>query len=98
MKKEQLRNLGISPEKPGIAYMRKMLDGTIKTQNLTDKQIDEVLDAWNSRHFVPNDMKEEVDHVSPPITQEELEQKLFSQEDYNRIYVELIEKYLKTIS
>lgn len=97
MKKEQLRKLGISPEKHGIYYMEQMIDGKIKAQDLTDEQIAEVLDAWNSRYFVPNDMKEEVDHVSPPFTKEELEQKLVSQKNYDRTYVELIEKYLKTM-
>lgn len=96
---EQLRILGITMGLTGTGIMENMIRKQVKTNQLSDKEIQAVLYAWDSRNFVPRNKKGkiDVDIVSPIITKEEVENGLYSQEEYDRNYVEMIEKYLQTI-
>lgn len=95
--KEELRCLGISMGMAGTGIMDMMIDGKITTSDLTDKQVQDVLDAWETRNYVPCKLIKKVDRVEPAITKKEIEAGTYSQEEYNRNYVEMIEKYLHTM-
>ena len=86
---EQLRVLGINMGLPGAGIMLELIQGIKKPENLTRQQRQEVLSAWDTRHFVPEEKLEFVDRVRP---EEGLEG-----EEYEKDYVEKIYKYLQTI-
>ena len=86
---EQLRVLGINMGLPGAKIMLELIQGIKKPENLTRQQRQEVLSAWDTRHFVPEEKLEFVDRVQP---EEDLEG-----EEYQKDYVEKICNYLQTI-
>lgn len=86
---EQLRVLGINMGLPGAGIMLELIQGFKKPGNLTKQQRQQVLSAWDTRHFVPEEKLEFVDRVQP---EEGLEG-----EEYEKDYVEKIYKYLQTI-
>lgn len=98
---EEFRMRGIPMGEMGTGIMEQMVKGEIKAKDLTYKQVLQVLDAWDARHIVPShlqkEMMEDGDIVRPVITVEEVISGEYSQEEYDRNYVEMIEKYLKTI-
>lgn len=102
---EQLRHLGITMGMTGTAIMEKMMKGEISASDLNDEQIKQVLAAWDTRNIVPGKFKDrfkkdgiyDVDVVKPVIKKEEVANQMYTQEEYDRNYVEMIEKYLKTL-
>lgn len=102
---EQLRLIGITMGMTGTAIMEKMIKGEISASNLNNEQIQQVLAAWDTRNFVPGkfldsfkkDGIHDVDVVEPIIEKEEVASGMYTQEEYDRNYVEMIEKYLKTL-
>ncbi len=93
----QLRLLGLKTEMPGIRVLEKMIIGELTTSDLDKNQIKQVLDVWDTRHFVPEYKLERVDVVKPIITKVEIQQGLYTQDEYDKNYVEMIERYLKTL-
>lgn len=93
----ELRILGIKTYMPGTAILQKLLRGEVKTEQLSENEIDLVLEAWDTRNFVPGNLAypHEVDRVKPIITKKEVIDGVYTEEDYKRNYVEQIEKYLK---
>ena len=85
----ELRMLGISLELPGAGIMEEFIRKTKKPMDLTPIQRSQVLEAWDTRNYVPADKLEFVDRVQP---NESLES-----EAYEIEYVELIYKYLQTL-
>lgn len=94
---EILRMLGIKSFMTGAGIMERMVRGQITTNDLSENEVDLVLAAWDTRHYVPLNQIENVDIVRPNITEEEVEIGIYSEEEYKRNYVEQIEKYLKVI-
>lgn len=102
---EQLRLIGITLGMTGTAIMEKMMKGEISTSDLSDEQVQQVLMAWDTRNFVPsrhvdnfkNNGIRDVDVVRPIISKDEVVDGMHTQEEYDRNYVEMIEKYLKTL-
>lgn len=94
---ENLRLIGVKIGMNGTALMEKMILGEITTQDLSQDQIKEVLAAWDTRNYVPVKLLDTVDKVQPAITKEEVERGDYSEQDYQKNYVENIEKYLKSI-
>ena len=96
---EKLRMLGIKLYMPGTLIMRQFLKNEITTAKLTESELDLVLEAWDTRNVVPIklllDYPCKVDTVRPLISPEEVELGLYSEEEYKRVYVEQIEKYLQ---
>lgn len=86
---EQLRLLGISLGLPGAGIMEEFIRQTKKPKDLNSQQRKEVLDAWDTRNYVPEDKLEFVDRVQPDKTLEG--------EEYEIEYVRLIYQYLQTI-
>lgn len=95
--KEQLRLIGVEMGMTGTALMEEMLEGKITTKELNDKQIEAVLAAWDTRNYVPYHLIDKVDKVQPAITKEEVANGHYRMQEYNRNYVEMIEKYLHSI-
>lgn len=95
---EKLRMLGIKMCMPGTLIMNQLLKGEITTEKLSEDEIDLVLDAWETRNFVPGNLVSnypyKVDKVKPVISKKEVLEGIYS-EDYKRNYVEQIEKYLQ---
>ncbi|MCI8655280.1 MAG: hypothetical protein HFJ48_05370 [Clostridia bacterium] len=98
---EQLRMLGLHMGTAGAGIMEQMIRNNISTKDLSERQIQDVLYAWDARNVVPACMREEIiangDIVKPAITNEEVSSGVYTQEEYDRNYVEMIEKYLKTM-
>lgn len=98
---EILRRLGLHMGTAGAGLMEQMIRKQITAKDLTYKQVKDVLYAWDARHIVPIHLQEEMkkngDIVKPSITEEEVLNNTYSQEEYDRNYVEMIEKYLNTI-
>lgn len=86
---EQLRLLGICRELPGIKIMEDFILKKRRPESLTIKERKQVLEAWDTRNFVPINKVEFADRVRP---EEELDG-----EEYEKRYVELIYQYLQTI-
>ncbi len=89
---ETLRLLGISNEMIGTRLLERLMNREISISELTDRQINDILEAWDTRNIVPNSRKEYVDRVRPIVTDEE------DQSEYNREYVQIIGKYLNVIT
>lgn len=98
---EEFRMRGIPMGAIGTGIMEQMVLGKVRAKDLSYKQVLEVLYAWDARHTVPPKLQEEVyangDIVKPAITLEEVIAGMYTQEEYYRNYVEMIEKYLNTI-
>lgn len=93
--REELRIIGIKMGLNGTGIMEKLIRGEMTTKDLTEKQIQEVLMAWETRHVVPQSLIGEVDVVAPAITEEDVREGRYTQEERDRNYVEMIEKYLQ---
>lgn len=93
--REELRMMGIKLGLNGTGIMEKMLRGEVSTKDLTDKQVQEVLSAWETRYIVPESMIGKVDVVAPAITEDDVNEGRYSQKERDRNYVEMIEKYLQ---
>lgn len=93
----ELRMLGIKMCMPGTVILQKLLRGEVKTEQLSENEIDLVLEAWDTRNFVPGNLAypHEVDRVKPIITKKEVTEGLYTEKDYKRNFVEQIEKYLQ---
>lgn len=81
--------LGIYMGLPGTRIMEQFIDKLKRPDDLTKKERGQVLEAWDTRNFVPRDKLEYADKVQP---EEELDG-----EEYEKKYVELIYRYLQTI-
>ncbi len=92
---EELRRLGIKMFMTGAGIMERMIREEIATKDLSANELDSVLAAWETRHYVPQNKIETADRVKPNITKEEVDLGIYSEEEYKRNYVEKIEKYLK---
>ena len=86
---EQLRYMGIAMGLPGTGIMEEFLRGTKKPEDLDSKQRKQVLEAWDTRNYVPASKLKFVDRVEPDETLEG--------EAYEKEYVTLIYKYLQTL-
>ena len=94
---EELRRIGLKIGMQGTGLLEEIIRGRKSSNDLTAKEIKEVLAAWDTRNYVPIDMKDNVDKVRPIITIEEVESGMYTMEQYERNYVEMIERYLKTL-
>lgn len=94
---QQLRNIGITMGLTGTGIMEKMIRKEIKTTELSDEQVKYVLEAWDTRNYVPANYIGNVDIVKPVITKEEVANGYYTQKEYDRNYVEMIEKFLHTL-
>jgi hypothetical protein len=98
---EILRRLGLHMGTSGAGIMEQMIRKQITAKQLSYKQVQDVLYAWDARYVVPLHLQEEMkkngDIVMPVITEKEVQDGTYTQEDYDRNYVEMIEKYLNTI-
>ena len=92
----ELRILGIKMYMPGTAILQKLLRGEVKTEQLSENEIDLVLEASDTRNFVPGNLAypHEVDRVKPIITKKEIADGIYTESEYKKNYVEQIEKYL----
>ena len=93
----ELRMLGIKMCMPGTFILQKFLSGEVKTEQLSEKEVDLVLAAWDTRNVVPEnlDFPYKVDVVRPSITKKEVTEGVYTEKDYKRNFVERIEKYLQ---
>lgn len=102
---EQLRLLGVEMGMTGTGIMEKMMKGEVVTSELCDEQIRQVLAAWDTRNFVPSRNFDDYikkgmrdfDIVRPIITKEDVAKGTHTKQEYDRNYVEMIEKYLRTL-
>lgn len=90
--------LGLSRELKGTHIIQEFVIGKRKTENLSETEVEMVLSAWESRHYVPTalltpgeEIQILVDNLN--LTKEEEE----TDEEFNRRKVKEIERYVKTI-
>lgn len=53
---EKLRMLKIDPAHRGIMYITAVLEGRQSIDDLNDDQIQLIVDAWDSRNYIPEDL------------------------------------------
>ena len=97
--KEQLRVVGIKMGMPGTRIIEELMDGVRTVEKLTDKDVERILDAWDTRHYVPEKLlgTNKVDHISHSITKQQVEAGEYTQEERNHDYVKHIIDYLKRV-
>lgn len=90
--------LGLRRDLRGTYIIQEFIKGKRKTEDLSDKEVEMVLSAWESRHYVPRalltpgeKMQVLVDNVN--LTKEEGE----PDKEFDRRKVKHIEKYVRTI-
>lgn len=95
--REELRCLGISLGMPGVRLMELIMENRLNAEDLTDKQVREVLEAWDTRYYVPISMLKEATKVVGKFSKEELIEGKCTQEEYDRYYVIAIAQYIKNM-
>ena len=90
--------LGLCRELKGTYIIQESVIGKRKAENLSDAEVEMVLSAWESRHYVPRALikpSEEIQILVDnfKLTKEEKE----TDKEYDRRKVKHIEKYAKTI-
>ena len=90
--------LGLNRELRGTHIIQEFVIGKRKTEDLSDVEIEMVLNAWESRHYVPRalltpgeEIQILVDNLN--LTKEEEE----TEEKFNRRKTKQIERYVRTI-
>ena len=93
-----IAQLGLCRELQGTHIIQQFVIGGRKTEDLSNKEVEMVLSAWESRYYVPRalltpeeDIQILVDNLS--LTKEEEE----TEEEFGRRKVKHIERYVKTI-
>ena len=82
------RSLGINTGTIGAKYLRSLYYKELFSSDLSDNQMEQVLDTWNSRHFVPPDLADSYTPINPTRNITE------SDRDYNIRYIDAIISYL----
>lgn len=96
MKKLELRLLGIkSRDQVGVEILEQLLEERTTVNDLTYKQIKDVLEAWDGRNYVPYKMKNNVNQASSLHSKEDVEKGIVTQEQYDRSRVEQILQNLR---
>lgn len=85
--------LGLSTELKGTLIIQEFVLSKRKTKMLSDKEVNLVLRAWESRWYVPRALIASDKNDNVKLLREEGE----TEEAYKRRKVEHIEKYVKTI-
>lgn len=88
---ETLRCLGISFSRKGSNTLERLINGEITVFQLTLKDIDDVLDAWETRKYVPYHKLESAIDSRPEHLDGE------TQEEYDRRHIEKIVHILQKI-
>lgn len=90
--------LGLRRDLRGTYIIQEFIKGKRKTEDLSDKEVEMVLSAWESRHYVPRalltpgeEIQILVDNLN--LTKEEEE----TEEKFNRRKTKQIERYVRTI-
>lgn len=93
-----IAQLGLCRELQGTHIIQQFVIGGRKTEDLSNKEVDMVLSAWESRYHIPRalltpgeKMQVLVDNVK--LTKDEKE----TNEEFDRRKVKHIERYVKTI-
>ena len=90
--------LGLRRDLRGTYIIQEFIKGKRKTEDLSDKEVEMVLSAWESRHYVPRTLLTPgekiqilVDNLN--LTKDEEE----TDEEFDKRKVKHIEKYVRTI-
>lgn len=94
---EELRRIGLKMGLYGTGLLEDIMYGRKSCKDMTTREIKQILESWEGRNYVPIDKVEYADKVTPTITIEEVESGIYSKEEYERNYVEMICKYLETL-
>ena len=90
--------LGLSRELKGTHIIQCFVIGKRKAKNLSDAEIEAVLDSWETRYFVPITLIDAKESWQVKVDNVRLERTDGEEEcAYKRRKVELIEQYVKTI-
>lgn len=98
MMRVELRLAGLEMSTYGTKLLNDILEGMLRVTELSEKQVNAVMDAWRERKRPDHNKGDEFyPKVTPAITKDEVENGQYTQEERDRNYVELIVKYLQTI-
>lgn len=87
---EKLRMLRIDPAHRGIMYIQAVLEGRQKLKNLNDDQIQLIVDVWDSRNFIPEDVYKKMSKKGGIVKPENIEN-LPREEYYRQVAANVIE-------
>lgn len=89
--KEALRCLGIKFSVKGTMLLEMLIDNQTTVSKLTTQEVDAVLDAWQTRKFVP------IEEVPSAIDSRPARYENETEEQYDRRHIEEIVKIVRTI-
>lgn len=83
------RILGINTGTIGAKYLRSLYYKELSPSDLSDNQIEQVLDTWNSRHFVPPELADRYVPINPKSDDS------IPEREYNLLYIDAIISFLR---
>lgn len=86
---EALRCVGINFSRKGSNTLERLINGEITVSSLTSRDVDDVLDAWESRTYIPYQQLENAINSKPGHLEGE------TQEQYDRRHIERIVDILR---
>lgn len=85
----EILRLILSYELEGTVILEKLINGEIKQKELTSKQVNKIMEAWDARVYVPIDKKKEAINSNPIHWWRE------TKEHYDRRHIARIVRILK---
>ena len=93
-----IAQLGLCRELKGTHIMQELITGKRSVKVLTDLEIEQIVDSWQTRHYVPIALIEPNESIQVKVDNVKLyKENGETEKEYKRRKVELIAKYLKTI-
>lgn len=90
-----ISQLGLCCELKGTDIIKRFISKKTTTKVLSDIEIEQVMDSWETRYYVPRELVEtqKVDKIELEREEEEGERDI----EYKRRKCEMIEQYVRTI-
>lgn len=82
---ETLRLLKINPACRGVMYIMEVLEGTKKIEDLNDDQIELIVDAWDSRAYIPEEIYQQLSGNGVDVVKPSNEKNLPREEYYREV-------------
>lgn len=82
--REEFRRLGLKFYLKGVRTLEKLVNGELTVEGMSDKEVNDVLDAWDARKYIPEkELKRAISSKPGHVTGE-------TEEQYKRRHVKKI--------
>lgn len=93
-----IAQLGLCRELKGTHIIQDLIMGKKSTEMLTDLEIEQIMESWETRHYVPVRLIDAEESIQVKVDNVKVEREdKETENEYKRRKVELIGKYVKTI-